>query len=247
VNGGHISITKSYEGIESAVITINSGDIHIVASDDGINGAGGKDASGMNPGMRPGGQPGRGGPGQDTFSASSSIYLHINGGYIVVTAAGDGVDINGAIEMTDGVLIVNGPTERMNGALDYDVSFKMSGGIVVAAGSSGMAQVPSASSSQYSVLINLTSIQKAGTLFHIQDSSGKEILTFAPSKDYQSVAFSSPLLVKGATYQVLLGGSASGTVKDGLYQQGTSSNSVKYTSFTISSIVTNIGSGGGRP
>ncbi len=130
INGGEISITKSYEGIEGAVITINEGDIQIVASDDGINIAGGNDGSGIN-------RPGGGG-----FNTTGNYWLYINGGYIVVNAVGDGIDINGSVEMTDGALIVSGPTSNANGALDYDASFKMSGGFLAAAGSSGMAQLP---------------------------------------------------------------------------------------------------------
>ena len=49
VNGGDIRVTESYEGLESAVITLNAGNIHIVSSDDGINVAGGNDGSGKNP------------------------------------------------------------------------------------------------------------------------------------------------------------------------------------------------------
>ena len=59
-----------------------------------------------------------------------------------VEADGDGIDINGAIEMTGGVVVVNGPTEQMNGALDHDASFNMTGGTIVATGSSGMAMAP---------------------------------------------------------------------------------------------------------
>ena len=62
---------------------------------------------------------------------------------------GDGIDANGAVEMTDGVVIVNGPTIRMNSALDYDGFFKMTGGVVVAAGSSRMAQAPGSLSTQH--------------------------------------------------------------------------------------------------
>ena len=121
VNGGDIHITESYEGLESAVISINAGDIQIVASDDGINVAGGMDGSGMMRGMAPGGgqRPG-GGPGQEVFAYSGDYFLYINGGYAVIEAAGDGIDVNGAIEMTAVVVLVNGPTEQMNGALDYD-------------------------------------------------------------------------------------------------------------------------------
>lgn len=41
------------------------------------------------------------------------------------------------------------------------------------------------------------------------------MLTFKPGKNFQSLAFSSPNLVRGTTYNVLLGGSATGT--DGVY------------------------------
>jgi hypothetical protein len=248
INGGKISITDSFEGIESAVITTNDGDIRIISSDDGINLAGGNDGSGMVQGPWPGGGPGQGGrlgrggsPGQDAFAYSGDYYLYINGGYIVIDAAGDGIDSNGAIEMTDGVVIVNGPTENMNGALDYITSFKITGGFLVAAGSAGMAEAPGESSTQCSVLLNFDSTLRAGTLLHIQTSQGHDILTFSPTKHYQSLALSSPELVTGATYDVYYGGSSTGTVNDGLYQDGTYTSGTKYTSFTISGIVTRIG------
>lgn len=240
INGGSIQVTESFEGIESAVITINAGEISIVASDDGVNVAGGNDGSGMNPGLGPGGRPGRG-AGQDVFTYAGRYYLYIHDGYLVIEAAGDGIDVNGAIEMTDGVVLVNGPTERMNGALDYDASFNMTGGFLVAAGSSGMAQAPGDSSSQSSILLNFAATQKAGTLVHIQDSAGDALLTFSPTKQYQSIAFSSPELIKGATYMIYTGGSSTGTVKDGLYQDGNYTPGAQYTSFTVSGVVTRIG------
>jgi hypothetical protein len=57
-------------------------------------------------------------PGQDAFTYSSDYYLHIYGGYIYVDAMGDGVDVNGIVEMTAETLIVNGPVDNDNGALD---------------------------------------------------------------------------------------------------------------------------------
>lgn len=244
INGGDINITQSYEGIESAIITINSGNIRVVSSDDGINVASGVDGSGaMGPGGRPGGQ-------QDTFNSSSATFLHINGGTIAVDARGDGVDVNGAAEMTDGILVVNGPTENGNGALDYDAGFNMAGGWLVAAGSAGMAQTPGSYSAQNALLVYLSSAQPAGTIFHLQNSAGEEILTFAPSKQYQSVAFSSPNLVTGETYTIVLGGSSTGTVTDGLYQGGSYTAGTPYQSFTVSGVVTQVGTGGrgpGRP
>ena len=223
INGGDIGITKSYEGIESAVITINGGDIHITASDDGINVAGGNDGSGMT------GWPGR----PDDFTSTGDYCLYINGGYVVANTVGDGIDVNGAIVMTGGDVIVNGPTNSGNGALDYDRSFQITGGFLLAVGSAGMAQAPDNSSTQFSGLLNLSSSKSAGTLVHLQTSGGQTIFTFSPAKPYQSVVFSSPELIEGGEYEVYLGGSTTGTAADGLYQGDTYTPGTKLTSFTV--------------
>ncbi len=230
VNGGDIRITKSFEGIESMSIAINAGNIHIVSSDDGLNAAGGDAGTG---GGGPGQGPGGGMP-------AGNYWLYINGGYVAITAGGDGLDINGSIHMTDGVLIVHGPTSNANGAVDYDRLYKMTGGTLVAAGSSGMAQVSGASSTQYAVLLNFAAALPAGTLLHIQGGSGEEVLTFKPAKAYQSVAFSSSKLKNGSTYNVYYGGSSTGTAIDGLYQNGTYTPGTPCASFTVSGIVTKL-------
>lgn len=214
INGGVIDIGRSYEGIESAIITINAGDIHLVSSDDGLNVAGGRNL------------------------------MNINGGYLVIDAEGDGLDANGSIVMTDGTVIVNGPTMSMNGALDYDGSFQITGGTLVAVGSSGMMQAPDMNSTQYSLGIGFTNTLSAGTLIHIESSTGETILTFAPTKSYQSLIFSSPELIGGGTYTIYQGGNAVGTIIDGLYVDETYSNGTVYTSLMLSSITTQEGGGG---
>ncbi len=221
INGGIIDIAKSYEGIESAVIIINDGNIHVVANDDGINVAGGNDSSGF------------GRPGQGSFGSMGNYFLYINGGYIYVDSNGDGLDANGSIVMTDGTVIVNGPTANNNGALDYDGTFSISGGLLVAAGSAGMAQAPGSSSLQESVLVRFNSSLSAGTLFHIQDSEGTEIVTFAPSKKYQSVAFSANSLKAGVSFEVYYGGNSTGLETDGLYEGGSYTGGTNYGSFSI--------------
>lgn len=78
-------------------------------------------------------------------------------------------------------------------------------------------------------------------LVHIQDSQGNDILTFAPAKQYQSIAYSSPALVTGETYTVFNGGRSSGAATDGLYQGSVYTPGAEYTSFTVESAVTMIG------
>ncbi|MFR9070316.1 MAG: carbohydrate-binding domain-containing protein [Paraclostridium sp.] len=233
INGGDIDITKSYEGIESQSITINDGNINVVASDDGMNAGGGNDNSSTS-----------GRPGENNFNSSSKCEIAINGGYTVLDARGDGIDANGSITITGGTTIVNGPENNGNGALDYDGSCNISGGILIAAGSAGMAQSPSLTSSQNSVNIALSS-QQANIIIHIEDEKGNEVITFAPSKQYQSVVVSSPELKKGSTYTVSYGGTSTGKAKDGLYTGGKYSGGEKSTSFTVSESVTNLGSAGG--
>ncbi|MBN8637508.1 MAG: sulfatase-like hydrolase/transferase [Anaerolineae bacterium] len=226
VNGGAITITNAYEGLESAVITLNGGSVTLNASDDGVNASSGD------------------GGGFGMSAASAGTYLYINGGYLAVNAVGDGIDVNGAITMTGGVVVVNGPTEQMNGALDFDAGFTMTGGWLVAAGSAGMVQTLNDTSTQPSLLLNFTATQAAGTLVHLQSSDGTDVLTFAPSKAYQSITFSSPELTQG-TYDVYLGGSSDGTATDGVYSGGSYTGGTLYTNFTVSSMITTVGSAGG--
>jgi uncharacterized membrane protein YhiD involved in acid resistance len=243
INGGNLNITQSYEGLESAVITINDGTIHLVASDDGINASSGSGDTAF------GGQP-MPGQGPGGFESGDNS-LAINGGYIAVDANGDGIDANGPIEMTAGTVIVNGPTNDGNGPLDYLGTFNISGGTLVAVGSSGMAEAPSTTSTQYSVMYNFASPQAAGTVVHIETESGQEVLTFVPTKEYQSVVLSSPELENGVTYVVYSGGNSNGTAVDGVYSGGAYTAGTQVASFTISSMVTGGGAtmGGfpGRP
>lgn len=236
VDGGEITITQCYEGLESTVITINGGTIHIVARDDGINVAGGNDGSSIN-----------GRPGQNTFEASDDCHLYINSGYIVIDASGDGLDSNGSIDMTGGTVIVNGPTDNGNGPIDYNGAFKETGGLLVAAGSSGMAQAPGTASTQYSLMVTYSSAQAAGTMVHIEDGNGEDVLTFVPTKTYQSVVLCSPDLKKGSTCTIYSGGNSTGTATDGLYSGGTYTPGTEVESVTVSDIVTYAGSSAANP
>jgi hypothetical protein len=227
INGGVISITKSYEGIESANISISDGNIHVVASDDGLNGAGGNDGSGFN------------GPGGGGFSSSSDYFIYLNGGYVYVDSKGDGIDVNGSLVMTGGTVIVNGPTANDNAALDYDASFKISGGTLLAAGSSGMAQAPGSTSIQRSVIITLSSSKSASTIVHLENEGGTEFFTFKPSKQFQSVVYSSPDLDQGS-YNIYVGGSSTGVATDGLYEGGEYSGGTLTSTFTVSAITTTV-------
>lgn len=202
INGGNVTVTESYEGIEGAVITLTGGEVAVTASDDGVNASAGTDT---------------------TIAAT----LVVSGGTLNVVADGDGLDSNGDIEMTGGTVLVDGPTNGGNGALDYDGTFNQSGGTLVAAGSQGMAQGTSDSSEQAALAIYFDNSQKANTLVNVQDEKGQTIATYSPSKAFEWVLISSPELKQNATYQVSTGGTDKaekifGLSQDSQYTGGTS-------------------------
>lgn len=224
IKDGKINISKSYEGMESKVITLSGGEIHVTASDDGINAGSGtteETATKATPG-----------------ESSGTSKLNINGGYITVDASGDGLDANGSIYMTSGTVIVSGPTNNGNGALDYDGVFEISGGLLMSAGSSGMAQATSAESSQHSIIMNYTEAQKAGTIVHLQDNKGNTIGTFTPHKDYQSVVISSSKLAKDGTYTLYSGGTTTASETASSYTDGEYKAGTKVVELTIADSVT---------
>lgn len=236
ISGGDLVILRSYEGLESAEIAISGGTVRLTASDDGINvvGAGTTGAAGT---AAAGGMPGRG-------MTSSGKTLTVSGGTIWVDASGDGLDINGSVTMTGGTLLVNGPTNNGNGALDYDGGFALTGGVLVAVGSVGMAQAPDTTSTQNVIMVTLPSAQQGGTLFSLVNAAGEALVTYAPTRAYQSIVISTPDIVQGETYTVIAGGSSSGTAVDGLYSSGSNTGGSVVATIETTGVVTGAGAGG---
>ena len=241
VNGGTINISKCYEGLESYDIDLNGGFVKIKASDDGINIAGGKDASASaanrpgQGGFRPG-QPGGG--GQQAINGT----LTITGGEYYVESAGDGLDSNGSIVMKGGTVVVCGPTADPEVPIDYDGTFVMTGGTLVATGIFGsMAQQPGSSSAQYTFMAKFSSAVAAGSLINVSSASGAEIVTVKVGKAAKGIVVCSPLLEKGTTYKISSGGSHSGTVNAlNLLVNGTYSGGAVLKTVTLNSIATTV-------
>lgn len=251
INNGDIKVSESDEGLEAKYITINDGNIDITTSDDGINASSGSSTTldsgnapeagnrpempanensentlGNNGRMMPGG-------GQGGFNESDGSELVINGGIVHVNAGGDGIDSNGTITINGGEIYVDGPTSGGDGALDYADTCEINGGILVATGSIGMATAPTSGSTQYSVNAAFSKTYNGGTKVTVKDSSGNEVLTYTPAKNFQSFVFSTDKLKSGETYTIYAGDTQEGT-------------------FNVSDITTTVGNvssgmGGGKP
>ena len=216
VTGGTVNITESYEGLEALHILVQDGDITIVASDDGLNAAGGTDQSatqggrdgafgGNRPGgpggERPGGPGGMGG-GPGGMSAGNGS-VTISGGTLHITASGDGIDANGTLTISGGYTTVCGPTRGDTATLDYDVSAVITGGTFIGTGASGMAQT--FSDSEQGVIAVSVGNQAAGTQITLTDASGNVVVSHAPALSFGVVILSSPEVVKGESYTITVG------------------------------------------
>lgn len=191
ITDGTITVLESYEGIEGLNIEILNGTITVKASDDGCNAAGGNDGSGF------------GGHGEDPFAVNEDSYIKISGGTITVNAEGDGIDSNGNLFISGGTVYISGPINRGNGALDYNGTGTITGGIVVAAGAGGMEQNFGEDSTQGSILVNAGTTQTEAII--LKNEKEEELLSYLPEKSYSSVVISCPEIKKGESYKVTLG------------------------------------------
>lgn len=220
VTSGTINISGCYEGLEALDLSIEGGDITLIATDDGLNAAGGTDSSGTeggrdgmfgnmwdgNPGAgSTGGNPGAGATaGSPSGMSSSNGSITISGGTLDITASGDGIDANGSVEITGGYIVVTGPTQGDTSTLDYDTTATISGGTFIGSGGAGMAQT--FSDSGQGVLSVSVGEQSAGTAVTIQDKDGNNIVSFEPEMSFAVVIVSSPEIESGETYTLTVGG-----------------------------------------
>lgn len=220
INGGAIDVTDSYEGLEAVTINVTGGDISIMASDDGINANSGDSSFGagndmwgpggdtttwgrpggghMDGGHMDGGMGGGMGGGMDGDLTNSATMVNISGGNIYINASGDGLDSNGSVTMTGGTVIIEGPTNSGNGALDYAGTFSYQGGTLIALGTSGMAQSVTPSDSSYALYVTYTRTQAAGDVIRLVNETGDELLSFTPTKSFSCLVFGSPELTTGS-------------------------------------------------
>lgn len=198
---GTINIIDCYEGIEGQTVDISGGVINIVARDDGINAAGGNNQDGF-------GFP------QGRNTGTLDCYINISGGIITMDASGDGVDSNGNLTVSGGELYVSGPLDNGNSALDYDGEATITGGIVVAAGSSKMAQNFGNNSTQGSIL--LTYSEYSDERITLKDASGNTLVSYSPAKNYNCVVISCPSIKTGNTYTVEACGENASVTMDSL-------------------------------
>mgnify|MGYP005760251481 CR=1 FL=1 len=224
VESGDVALNSYDDGITAdKLVQIDGGNIIIESSYEGIEGAYVKITGGVI-------DVTSSDDGINAASDDKSIkeYIVIDGGAITVDASGDGLDSNGSILITGGTLIVYGSTGNGDGALDAETGIIVEGGTVAALGSLGMVETPSTNSTQYVLSYAQNSTIQAGETLYVKDVSGNVVMAVAVQKNCQSVILSSPDFENGTTYTLA-------------HETG------NLATFTISSIITSVGSQGFGP
>lgn len=160
------------------------------------NGTSGTAQQGM--GQPPqGGMPGGGGGTFEVIDAA----INVSGGHITVNAEGDGIDSNGVTTLSGGTLIVNGPSQGGNAALDTNGDLLLNGATVLSGSTADMFEAPSTNStSGYLKLTNSSGFEQGSTV-QVADSSGKVVANYKVTKsNVQLVLVSSSSIVKGQSY-----------------------------------------------
>ncbi|MDR2506164.1 MAG: hypothetical protein LBD16_08705 [Oscillospiraceae bacterium] len=163
--------------------------------------------------------------GFDRFSggAGSGRYIRVTGGVLDAYGGKDGLDANGDIFLDGGAVSVSSQSQGMDGAVDMDGQFVVTGGTLITAGS---AQSPASSSSQTTILISYDSQQASGSVITLKDANGETVAEYTSRIAFTASCITSPKLEQGQTYTLFIDG-------------------VKRTDITISSLVTTTSDSGG--
>ncbi len=196
----------------------------------------------------------------DCINAAKSLV--IRGGRIYCYSSGnDGIDSNGTIEISGGLIVSSGSTAPEEG-LDCDQNtFKITGGTIIGVG--GATSTPTSSQcTQRSIIYTGTGAHN--TIFQITDASGNNVLLYKIPRSYSgnsgwmpfsitangpggggsssmTMLVSLPEFSSNMTYTVITGGTLSGgTEFHGYYTGATVSGGTTITTFKPSSMVTTV-------
>ncbi len=207
-----ITINHSYEGLEGGTVYIYSGRQYVVASDDGVNAAGGSSSGSdpgagggntFNPGGGPGGRPGGGfNPGGGSTTTTGNYNIYIYGGDLYVNCDGDGLDANGGLYLYGGTQAVfSMKSGGDNSPIDADGTISIQGATIFTAGTAGMDGSAKASwfgsNQKYA---SSTTSYTAGKIINTKTGSGGSVIfSYSLPKNVNYIMASYPTAVSSST------------------------------------------------
>ena len=199
IGGGTVTMTDCFEGLEAFAVEIRDGDVFIRSVNDGVNANGPE-------GMFGGSQE------FQSVSGASTTYFLMSGGTLdlAVTGSmsnmGDGVDSNGAVYITGGEMVVSTYGTFMENGLDTGWGGPVvTGGAVIAGGSSTMAEGFSSGSTQCCAVVP-TSYMPDGTEVVLTDEAGTVLWSVTLRDAFSCLQISHPAMTAGHVYTLSYGG-----------------------------------------
>lgn len=141
--------------------------------------------------------------------------ITINDGVFYIDASGDGIDSNKNAIINGGTIFVMGSDIEGDAGIDTDDGFTINGGVVVALGSD-MIETPLESSKQNAICFSLSNSISKDTIVTLMKDD-EEIVSFSASKSFKTIIISTDTLTNG-TYELYTGGTNTGTLVNGIYQ-----------------------------
>ncbi len=177
VNGGEkgdgvLNIVAENEGLDSELhLTINGGNISIVAGNDGIN------------------------TNEDNVSVTTinggSLYIRVEGS----TGEGDGIDSNGWLVINGGSVVALACSTSADSGIDSDLGIHINGGSVAATGN--MLDEINESERNYAVFA-FAERQKGGETYSIKSETGETVMEVNAENDFTYLIFAGDALAEGS-------------------------------------------------
>jgi len=126
---------------------------------------------------------------------------------VTVDVGGDGLDSNGYVEVNGGVVLASCSAGGGDSALDYEYGATITGGAVILAGATGMAETFTEGTQPFAMV---AAEGAAGTNLAVTDEAGTVLVSYTVPKAFQCAVVSAPGLTEGATGKVVVVGTVAG-------------------------------------
>lgn len=190
IGEANLNIEKCYIGIEGYTVFIRDASININSQDDGINAYGGNDESGLI---------------NTAYTSDNNLTsgIRILSGYISINASGDGIDSNGDISISDGIILISTADNSDDMTIDYSNEFYLTGGTILAAGN--ISDEKDFSDLEQTVLTLNVENQPQNSFIEVLDEAGNIIISDTAIQSFSNIVLSSSQFYSGYSYTVKIG------------------------------------------
>ena len=192
----------------------------------------------------------------ESYEGLEAAQIHISGGTTQVSSSDDGLNATGgsSFELVDGLLVLkdisSSDTEQTFGGrggmfeVEDNCDITISGGTLVALGSSGMAQSMEPDDSHATLMVTWDEVQPAGTRLTLCTQQGEILCSLQSTNSFQTAVIGTDSLSAGQEVSLYTGGTVNSDSQ--LLTMGTLSDGELLCEVTLSEGVTNISSDGSQ-